>query len=96
METPRGEQVEVVCVRGDVSPPEENAYLPYFKPERMHLFLQKLYRDFPHHNNGSHLDGEVADHAIWKRCWCQIYAHLASWYATPSGAVGHCFTAILA
>ena len=25
----------------------------------------------------------------------QIAAQLASWYATPSGAVGHCFAAIL-
>ena len=38
-ETPRGDPVEVTCVRGDVTPPEENADLPGFAPERAHLLL---------------------------------------------------------
>ena len=36
------------------------------------------------------------DDAIWQRCWRQLAAQSDSWYTTPSGAVGHRFTAILA
>ena len=77
-------------------PLEENAELPDFTPERAHLLLRVVYGDFPHHNDGSHLDGGVADDAIWKRRWHRLAAQLASWYAMPSGAVGRHFTEILA
>ena len=56
---PRGAPVEVIPVGGDLPPPEENADLPDFTPERTHMLLQEVYGDFPHHNNGSHLDGGV-------------------------------------
>ena len=79
METPRGEQVEVVCVRGDVSPPEENTYLPDFTPESAHLLLLGVYGDYPHHNDGLHLDGRVADDVIWQRCWIRLAIQSASW-----------------
>ena len=81
---------------GDVNPPEENTDLPGFTPERAHLLLQGVYGDFPHHNDGSHLDGGITDDAAWQRCWRRLAAQSASWYATPSGAVGRRFTAILA
>ena len=95
-ETPRGGPVEVRRVGGDDNPPEENADLLGFTPECAHLLLQGVYGDFPHHNDGSHLDGGIADDAVWQRCWRQISAQSASWYATPSGAVGRHFTEILA
>ena len=79
----------------DVTPPEENADLPGFTPERAHLFLQGVYGDFLYHNDGSHLDMGIADDAAWQRCWRRLAAQSASWYATPSGAVGRRFTAIL-
>ena len=44
---------------------------------------------------GLHLDVGVADDAIWQRRWRRLAAQSARWYATPSGAVGHRFTAIL-
>ena len=81
---------------GDATLPEENADLLGFTPERVHLLFQGVYRNFPYHNDGSHLDGGIADDAAWKRCWRQLAAQSASWYATPSGAVGRRFTAILA
>ena len=77
-------------------PPEENADLPDFTPQRAHLLLQEVYRDFPHCNYGSHLDVGVAYDAIWQRCWRRLAAQLDSWYATPIGAVGRRFMAILA
>ena len=66
-ETPRGAPVEVIRVGGGVPLLEENAGLPVFTPECAHILLQGVYGDFPHHNDGSHLDGGVADDAIWKR-----------------------------
>ena len=75
---------------------EENADLPEFTPERAHLLLHGVYGDFPHHNNGSHLEGGVVDDALCQYCWRWIAAQSASWYDTPSGALGRRFTSILA
>ena len=72
---------------GDVTPLEENADLPGLTPKR---------GDFPYHIDSSHLDGRIVDDAAWQRRWRRIPAQSGSWYATPSGAVGCCFTAILA
>ena len=60
------------------------------------MLLQGVYGDFPHHNDGSHLDGGIADDALWQRRWHRLAAQSASWYTTPSGAVGRRFTATLA
>ena len=81
---------------GYLPPHEENSDLPEFTSEFAHLLLQEVYGDFPHHNYGSHLYGRIADDAIWQRFWRQLAAQLASWYATPSGAVWSRFTEILA
>ena len=62
----------------------------------MHLLLQGIYGEFPHHNDGSHLDGGIADDAAWQRLWLRLAVQSESWYATPSGAVGRRFMAILA
>ena len=59
------------------------------------MLLQGVYGDYLHYNDGSHLDGGVADDAIWQRRWHQLAAQSAIWYTTPSGAVGHRFAAIL-
>ena len=95
-ETPRGAPVEVPYVGGDATPPEENADLLGFTPEHAHLLLQGVYGDLPHHNNGSHLGGGIADDAAWQSRWRRLAAQSASWYATPYGAVGRRFTEILA
>ena len=71
-------------------------YLPGFTLERAHLLLQGVYGDFPHHNDGSQLGEGIADDDAWQRRWRWLAAQSASWYATPSGAVGRRFTAILA
>ena len=68
---------------GGLTLPEENADLPYFTPERVHLLLREVYGDFPHDNEGSHLDGGVADDALWQHRWHQLVAQSASWYVTP-------------
>ena len=93
---PRGAQVEVTRVGGNVPPLEENEYLPGFSPERVHLLFQEVYGDFPHHNNRAHLDRGIMDDTVWQRHWRRLAAQSSSWYAIPSGAVGHLFTEILA
>ena len=95
-ETSQGGPVEVTRVGGYATPPEENADIPGFTPERAHLLLQGVYGDFPHHNDGSHLDGGIADDSARQRHWCRIAAQSASCYATPSVTVGRRFTATLA
>ena len=84
-----------MCV-GVMPPPEENADLKDFTPKRAHILMQGVYGDFPHHNDGLYLDTGVADNAIRQPRWRWIAAQLIIWYATPSGALGHHFTAILA
>ena len=76
--------------------PEENADLPDFTPERAHLLLKGVYGDFPHNNDGSHLNGGFEDNDLWQRCWRQVSAQSASWYGAPSRSVGSSFTKILA
>ena len=63
---------------GYVSLPEENTDLPDFTPEIVHLLLQGVYGDYPHHNYGSHLDEGVADDTILKHCWRRLDAQSAS------------------
>ena len=88
--------VKVTCVGGDATSPEESADLPGFTLEGAHLLLKGVYGDLPHYNNGSHLDGGIMDNTAWQNCWRRLSAYSASWYATPSGAVGRHLTAILA
>ena len=80
----------------DMPPLEENADLPGFTTERAHLLLHGVYGDFPHHNDGSHLNGGIADEALWQCRWSRLAAQSSSYYAMPSGAVGRCLMAILA
>ena len=67
--------------------------MPGFAPECAHLLFLGVYGYFLHHNKKLHLDGAVPDESIWQRCWRRLAAPLASWYAMPSGTVGHRFTA---
>ena len=64
-----------------------------FVPAQSHHFLVEVYSDHLHHNNGMHLDGGIADDAIWKRRWKRLFTQSDSWYIMPTGAVGRMFTA---
>ena len=66
-----------------MTPYEEDADFTYFDPARAHLLLKGVYRDYPYHNDGSHLDGGVPDDAMWQ-CHCHCMdAQLDNWYASP-------------
>ena len=58
--------------------------------------MREVYGNFTHHNDGSHLDGGVADDAIWQCRWLRLAAHSDTWYAMPTVSVGRRFMAILA
>ena len=75
---------------------EEGTDLPDFTLERVNLLLQGVYGDFLHQNNGLHLDGGVLYDDVWQCFWRRLAAQLTGWYATPAGAVGRRFMAILA
>ena len=79
----------MICVEGEVAPLD-------FTPKVIYLLLREVNGNFSHHNNESHLYKGVPDDALWQSCWRRLAAQLASWYATPSGAVGRRFTAIVA
>ena len=57
--------------------------------------MWEVYGDFLHHNDGLHLDGGFTDDTIWQIRWRRLAAQLASWYTTPTGAVGRRFASIL-
>ena len=80
---------------GGLPTPEKNMDLPNFTPECVHLLLQGVYGDFPHHSDESQLDRGVADEAIWQRHWHLLDTQSASWYSTAKVEVGRRFMAIL-
>jgi hypothetical protein len=51
--------------------PEETADpgadLPGFMPAHVNHLLDAVYGDWPHHNDGSHLDGRVASNSTWQQ-----------------------------
>ena len=89
-------RIRICLCYGVNAPQEKGEYLLYFTLEFAQLLLQEIYGDFLHHNDGLHLDGVIADNAAWQRRLRRLAAQSAIWYATPSGAVGRRFTAILA
>ena len=80
----------------NVPPLEENTDLSEFNLERAQLLLRLFYGDYLHQNNGLYLERGFTEDAIWQRRWIRLAAQSASWFATPSGVVGRCFTDILA
>ena len=87
--SPEEERRNIIYPRfGGVPPNEEDVDLTDFALTRAYLLFQGVYRDFPHHNNGLHLDSGVTENSRWKCCWRRLATELVSWYATPSVAVG--------
>jgi hypothetical protein len=58
--------------------------------------LDDVYGDWPHHNNGKHLNGGVAEDAAWQRRWRWLVALPTTHYSVPKGKVGRRFIQILA
>ena len=62
---------------------------------RVHLLLQEVYEDFPHHNDGTYIVEGVPDDATQKSHWRNLAAQLASWYSRPPSKAGHRFLSVL-
>ena len=70
---------------------EEGADLPGYAPSAADLKLQAVLGDYPHQNDGTHLDGGVRDDKVWQQRWRLVVAEQMALYRVPSGAVGRRF-----
>jgi hypothetical protein len=58
--------------------------------------LIEVYGDTIHQNDGTHLDGGVADDRIWQRRWMKVVSCNLSLWDAPMGRVGKRFVQLLA
>lgn len=68
--------------------PPDNSDLPGYIITEMDRKLDEIYGDHIHQNPGTHLDGGVADDAIWQSYWQQLVEYPPSFYDTPNGSIG--------
>jgi hypothetical protein len=59
------------------------------------LMLMKVYGDYIHQNNDTHLDGGIEEDGAWQERWRRLIALPSQRYDAPSGAVGRHFVEIL-
>ena len=69
---------------------------PGFEPVPADKLLEAVYGDWPHQNDGRHLDGGVEGDATWQRRWRRIADLSTTHYAVPKGNVGRRFVNTLA
>eukprot|EP00957_Ditylum_brightwellii_P196594 14978887-Ditylum_brightwellii.AAC.1 len=67
---------------------DDGADLPGFVPSEADRRLQEVYGDTIHLNDGTHLDGGIADDGKWQERWRRIASKPQQWYEAPAGAVG--------
>jgi hypothetical protein len=75
---------------------DPGADLPGFVPAPVDHLLEAVYGDWPHHNDGCHLDGGVNGDVAWQRRWRRIVDLSSNHYSVPKGKVGLHFISILA
>jgi hypothetical protein len=75
---------------------EPGADGPGFEPGPADKLLDTVYGDWPHANDGRHLDGGVEGDATWQRRWRRIVDLPTTHYSVPKGKVGRRFLAKLA
>ena len=54
----------------------------------MDLQFIEVYGDNMHDNDGTHLDGGIADDATWQSYWRQLVQCPSHLYDVPNGALG--------
>jgi hypothetical protein len=59
------------------------------------LKLMKVYGDYIHQNDGTHLDGGLQDDSVWQERWRRLIILPSQHYDAPSGSVGCHFVHIL-
>ena len=68
-------------------PPE----LPGLQLNAVDQKIQAVYGDHVRQNDGTHLDGGIADDAIWQAHWREVISLPPQRYAAPNGRVGRLF-----
>jgi hypothetical protein len=53
--------------------------------------INEVSRDHLHQNPGTHLNGGIADNALWQERWQQLVSFPSQAYDVPSGAIGKWF-----
>jgi hypothetical protein len=79
-----------------ISRKDPGADLPGFEPAPVDQLLDDVYGDWPHHNDGRHLNGGVLEDAAWQRRWRRITALASTHYSVPKGKEGRRFIDALA
>jgi hypothetical protein len=59
------------------------------------LMLMKVYGDYLHQNDGTHLDGGIKEDGTWQERWRKLIALPTQHYDAPNGTMGHRFVRIL-
>ena len=80
---------------GPVVTPDEGADLPGYIVTEADQLLDTAYGDHVHDNAGTHLNGGVANDALWQRRWRRMAQLATTRYQAPPGKVGRRFLTIL-
>ena len=75
--------------------PEIGADFPDFIPTTADGLLKSVYGDYPHHNPGTHLHGDIDDDAKWQRYHQRLTAITPNQYDLPKGRVGKRFIILM-
>jgi hypothetical protein len=68
--------------------PDVEADLPGYQPTPADLLLNTVYGDHVHDNEGTHLDGGIANDAFWQCRWKRMAQLATTRYQVPKGKVG--------
>lgn len=77
------------------APTETGADAAGYAPTAADNLLSSVYGDYPHQNDGCHLDGEVPADGSWQRRWKRVVQLPIAAYGVPKGRVGRRFVAAL-
>jgi hypothetical protein len=67
---------------------DPGANSPGFMPAHINRLFDAIFGDWPHHNDGSHLNGGVDGHSTWQRHWWRIADLPTTHYSVQKGKVG--------
>jgi hypothetical protein len=65
-----------------------NSDLPNHQLTEADLQFEEVYGDHVHDNDGTHLDGGIADDALWQGYWWQLVEHLSHLFDIPNDTLG--------
>ena len=74
--------------------PDVGADLPGYVPTAADLLLDSVLGDHVHDNDGTHLDGGIANDRFWQKRWMRIAQLATTRYQVPKGKVGRRFLSI--